>query len=80
MFTLRRLFVPTGTRQVDAVELWEVRWQSRHGEYSGSIRPESEVFPKREDAEAFAQALRDAFRLIKHTSGTSVKIEYKTSV
>ena len=78
MFNLRSLFIPWGTRKVDAVELWEVRWTSRHGQWHTDIRPECEVFPIKEDAEAFAQALKNSFALVKHTGcGTKVSIEHK---
>ena len=81
MFNLKSLFIPTAEkRQVDAVELWEVRWHSRHGEFSSCTQPECEVFPVKADAEAFAKALSDAFALIKHTSGTRVSIEHKVAI
>lgn len=62
------------TMQVDVAEVFEVRWQSRHGEFSYATRPEIRVFAKEKDAISFRDALRDAFRLIKHTSGTEVSI------
>lgn len=51
-----------------------VRWESRHGEFHGDTKPEVEIFPLKEDAEAFAESLRNAFRLIRHKSGTKVTI------
>lgn len=66
--------IPASTRSVDAVQLWEVRWESRHGDFSSDRRPELEAFPSPEEAEAFAQALRDAFMLIKHTSRDRVTV------
>ena len=59
---------------VDVYEAWGVRWQSRHGGFSGDTKPEMRVFTSEKDAEEFADALRDAFRLIKHTSGTCVSV------
>ena len=59
---------------VDVIETWEVRWDSRWGEYSGNIKPEIRVFPSKEGATAFGKALKDAFKLIKHTSGNRVTI------
>jgi hypothetical protein len=76
-FNIRSLFIPSGLRRVDAVELWEVRWRSRYGEYFGDTQDECEVFPIEADAHAFAQALRDAYKLLKHTSGTKVSVLHK---
>ena len=56
-----------GTRQIEVVQLWEVRWMSRHGEYSGDVAPQIETFTTREAADNFATSLRNAFKLIRHT-------------
>lgn len=59
---------------VDVVETWEVRWESRYDDYVYGVKPEIRVFPSKQDAQAFAKALRDAFALIKHTSGHHVSV------
>lgn len=64
---------------VDAKVCWEVRWTSRYGEYSRETKPELRVFTSEEDANEFKDALVDAFKLIKHTSGTKVKIKKQDS-
>ena len=76
LFT-KKLAVPasTETREVDVAQTWEVRWMSRHGEYMGSTRPEMEVFLSEGEAREFADALKNAFALIRHTSGTAVDVE-----
>ena len=61
-------------QQVDVVETWEVRWQSRYGGFSGDTSSEVMVFTSEADALSFKAALTDAFKLIKHTSGTSVSV------
>ena len=63
------------TKLVDAIQLWEVRWYSRYGEWNGNISPELEAFPTEADALTFADSLRNAFKLIRHTSGTRVTVE-----
>jgi hypothetical protein len=75
MFT-KWLTVPetNNTRQVEAIRLWEVRWHSRNGEYSHSVRPEMEAFPSQEEAEAFSVSLKNAFELIRHTHGNHVTV------
>jgi hypothetical protein len=62
-------------KTVDAVQLWTVRWDSRHGRYSTDTRPEVETFTSEGEARKFAGDLRNAFNLIKHSSGTDISIE-----
>lgn len=62
------------TRQIEVAQLWEVRWRSRFGKYNGDTRPEVEAFASEEEAKAFATALRQAFTLLRHTSGTDVTV------
>lgn len=59
---------------VDVYEGWEVRWYSRHGAYSGDIKPEVKIFPNEEHAQDFKKALEAAFNLIKHTSQSTVRL------
>lgn len=42
VLSFKWLTVPetNATKQVEAVQLWEVRWKSRHGEYYSDTRPE----------------------------------------
>lgn len=63
------------TINVDAVELWEVWWTRRHGEFYRDTKPAVKVFTSKEDAEMFAKAIEDAYKLIQHTSGTEVYIK-----
>lgn len=65
---------------VDAFETWEVRWVSRHGGYSGDTSPELQVFTNENDANLFADSLRAAFRLIRHTSATNVVVKKSTYI
>lgn len=71
---IRSLIVPRSneTKTIDVAQLWDVRWNSRHGEYSGDIRPQLECFTSEEAADAFAESLRNAFKLIRTTSGNNV--------
>ena len=62
------------TREVEAVQMWNVRWQSRNGEYTDHVHPELEAFPTETQAQEFATSLRNAFALIRHTSGTRVSV------
>lgn len=73
---LKKLTVPftNATRETDAVQLWEVRWTSRYGEYHYCTKPEMEAFTSPEAADEFAESLRNAFKLIRHTDGTKVTV------
>ena len=60
---------------VKAVQLWEVRWMSRCGKWHTDIKPAIEAFTSADDANAFAESLRNAFSLLHHTGeGTDVII------
>jgi hypothetical protein len=61
-------------REIEVAQLWYVRWQSRHGEYYDDTQKEMEAFPSRQAAEEFAESLRNAFALVRHTSGNKVTV------
>jgi hypothetical protein len=67
------------TQTIEVAQLWEVRWKSRHGEYSHDVRPEVEAFASEAQAEEFATALRNAFQLVRHTSGRKVIVSKSAS-
>ena len=75
--TFKKITVPTSTelKQLEAVQLWEVRWYSRYGEYFANTRPEVEAFTTKELADEFALALKQAFKLIRHTYGNIVTVK-----
>jgi hypothetical protein len=62
-------------KEVDAVQLWQVTWWSRHGEYSSDLEKEFEVFTSEKEANEFAEALRAAYKLVRHTSRIGVNVE-----
>ena len=74
MFWFKKKEVPetNNTKQIDVVQTWEVRWHSRHSEFSGGTQPEVEVFTSELDAANFKKSLQNAFKLLKHTSGTYI--------
>ena len=64
------------THEVDTIQLWSVDWMSRNGAYSSSTQKESEWFPNEQDALEFANGLKAAFKLLKHSGdGTQVVIQ-----
>lgn len=54
-------------KKVEVVKLWYVRWTSRHGSFHSEVRQEVEAFPSFAAAEEFAEALRSAFKLVRHS-------------
>lgn len=74
---LKKLFIPQSneTREIDVAQLWEVRWQSRHGEYCSDVRPEMETFLTETEACDFKASLENAFELIRHRSGTKITVQ-----
>lgn len=62
---LKQLQIPSGTSNIKAVQLWEVRWESSsHESYFGRKR-EVEVFTSSEEADAFAKSLINAAKLLR---------------
>jgi len=72
--TVKNLLVPKTNeiKNVQAVQLWTVRWTSRYGPYSTNTREEMEAFTSEQDAQDFKTALKNAFRLIRQTDDTDV--------
>lgn len=71
----KKLFAPSGDKkELRSVENWSVRWYSRNGDFSNDMQKECEFFTSKEDAEHFAEQLRQAFILIKHTSCNIVSV------
>jgi hypothetical protein len=71
----KKLFIPGGQlTELKSYESWVVRWESRWGDGMFCTQPEAEVFTTEEDAKKFAESLRSAFKLIRHTDGTEVKV------
>jgi hypothetical protein len=75
-FLKKKVNIPTGEEKtIEAAETWRVSWMSRHDRYAHDTRLESEFFFSEEDANNFANSLRNAFKLIRHSSGNTVSIE-----
>jgi len=59
--------VSNEVKTIDAVQLWEVRWWSRFGRWYTDVTPVVEAFPTQEEAQAFADSLKLAFKLVRNT-------------
>lgn len=73
------LKIPQGEKQIEAYQSWEVRWGSIRSEYQSGLHPEVEIFPTKEAAHEFADALRNAFELLKFRNVCEVKVKYTGS-
>jgi hypothetical protein len=76
-FNTKPLTVPleNATKIVDTVQTWTVQWESRYGQFGHDTRKEFEIFTNEEDAKDFVTALKNAFKLIRHTSGNEVNLK-----
>lgn len=61
-------------QNLEAVELWAVRWYARYGEYYKDWKPVMEVFTNRADAEVFARELKAAQKLLRYTEYIGIKV------
>lgn len=70
---------------IEAIETWCVKWLSLKADYMGeaTYSPEKnwevQAFPSKENAEFFANELRDAMRLLNHKGWTVKVYKQKTS-
>lgn len=57
-----------GNRELQTgVDTWVVEWTSRHGKYSGETKKRYQAFTDKGEAEAFAESIRRAHKLIGNT-------------
>jgi hypothetical protein len=65
----KKIKVPNKFCEIDliAIEMWEVRWDSRHGKYFDDNKEEVETFTCKEDAQIFKEALEAAFKLLRYS-------------
>lgn len=69
-----------GTRELySGVDTWIVEWTSRHGAYYGDEEKRFQAFADRDEAEAFAEDIRRAHKLIGNTHGTEVYVRKQKS-
>lgn len=61
------------TVEVETIQLWYVRWKSRHSDYMGDAKTIMEAFTSEDDAKFFKESLENAFKLLKY-SGSITKV------
>ena len=69
-----------GTRQLTSgVDTWVVEWTRRYGKFSDNTEQCFQAFTNKHAAEAFAESIKRAHRLIGNTSGTYVSVSKQKS-
>lgn len=73
----KKIYAPSvDTVQLDGLKTWTVRWIAKVDDHPFTTRrPEVQAFTNGSDAEHFAQSLRDAFKLLRHTAESTVTVE-----
>lgn len=69
-----------GTRELHTgVDTWVVEWTSRYGAYYTNEKQRFQAFTDKDEAEAFAEDIRRAHKLIGNTYGTGVYVRKQKS-
>jgi hypothetical protein len=75
MFFKKLITTKRETEVLDsAIETWIVEWTQRYGSFSDNTKQAFQAFLSKEDADKFADSLRQAFKLIGQTSGNKVSV------
>ena len=69
------LFEVKETRQVECAKVWMVSWDARYGSYSGETKRASKAFLNENDAQDFAQSLKDAQKLLQYKEYLGINVE-----
>ena len=69
------LFEFKETRKVECAKVWMVSWDARYGSYYGDWKRVYKAFLNENDAEAFAQSLKDAQKFLQIKEGLRIEVE-----
>ena len=69
------LFEFKETRKVECAKVWMVSWNARYGSCNGDWKRVSKAFLNENDAEGFAESLKDAQKLLKIKEGLWIEVE-----
>lgn len=72
-----KIFKKGHTTLTSDIETWVVRWNQKYGQFSSDLKEVAQFFTNKEEAEAFADSLKRANKLLGHTCSylTWVKCE-----
>lgn len=71
---INSIFGVKKVKNVQGAEIYTVSWMSRFGDYSSDTNRVYKAFLTKEDAEEFAQSLRDAHKLLRNTNSIKITI------
>jgi hypothetical protein len=76
MLFFKKTVVPISNviTEIDTIQTWKVEWQSRSGVWNHDVNKECDFFTDENNANHFAEALRNAFKLTKNTSHNEIKV------
>lgn len=71
---INSIFGVKKVKNVQGAEIYSVSWLSRFGDFHSETKPVYKAFLTKEDAEEFAQSLRDAHKLLQNTNSIKITI------
>lgn len=74
MISLKKLLIPSGSKEIDAAKTWSVRWRSYKHDLDFDGTEYVEVFVTKQEADEFADSIKNAFAIIKQRSNTEVSV------
>lgn len=72
---INSIFGVVKRKEAKGAEVWIVSWEARFGDYKGDTKRVAKAFLLEEDAEQFAQSLKDANKLLQNTNGICLTIK-----
>lgn len=72
---LNAIFKLSKVKDAEGAKVWMVSWDARYGEFSGEKERVAKAFLNYEDAEAFADSLKEAKKLLKYTERINITIK-----
>lgn len=72
----KKLTVPasSATAEIEAVQLWFVRWNARKGIWHSDLYPTMEAFTSQNEADNFALSLHQALRLLRSQDDVNITV------
>lgn len=71
---INSIFGVKKVKNVQGAEIYTVSWMSRFGNYYADTKRVYKAFLAKEDAEEFAQSLRNAHKLLQNTNSIDITI------
>lgn len=72
---LNAIFKLSKVKDAEGAKVWMVSWDARYGGFSGEKERVAKAFLNYEDAEAFADSLKKAKKLLQYTENINIDIK-----